>query len=203
MVAWARLGRTAARESLLRPEVCFQILIARPLAPRHQRYTCRQTQARHTDRSCAGTRRGVWHVFLLHRAGPTVCGGCVRCTFATNKMHRPTTPPVKTLAQLPGDLPSCATPAPGDHPGYGVLTPTPQHWPKRSRQIMETHNDQCRSPMTEKTRISHFHAECATAQRRSGALRRATTLPPSVPLSSRREPVASLPLGQPGSRSAC
>ena len=89
MVAWARLGRTAARESLLRPEVCFQILIARPLAPRHQRYTCRQTQARHTDRSCAGTRRGVWHVFLLHRAGPTVCGGCVRCTFATNKMHLP------------------------------------------------------------------------------------------------------------------
>ena len=102
MVAWARLGRTAARESLLRPEVCFQILIARPLAPRHQRYTCRQTQARHTDRSCAGTRRGVWHVFLLHRAGPTVCGGCVRCTFATNKMHRPTTPLTKPLLSCGG-----------------------------------------------------------------------------------------------------
>ena len=37
-------------------------------------------------------------MFWLHQAGPTVCGGCVRCTFATDKMQ-PATHAVIRMAQ--------------------------------------------------------------------------------------------------------
>ena len=82
-----------------------------------QRYTWWHTRERHTHRSCAGTRDWGVRVFLHRQAGLCWRGQGVRCTLATNMMHRPEDTLRKIRAHRPGDLQSCAQPCRRVHVG--------------------------------------------------------------------------------------